>query len=162
MVRDVWLNFSVAYFLFCASCFRCGSKIEELNVDSWTKRRRTNANSRRNLHQGQFLLQQNSANQRNQVRLHINYPAAAQTWITCGTDHRQLHWRTVKTTPPHPSWQTIPAPCLCLPHTLPLRLDLHRTTDKTRTVPTCLQRICIWIDLASSRIPQHICNEWLV
>lgn len=142
------------------SCFRCGLKTEEPSVASWTKQRKTKENSKKNLHQGQFLLHQKSTNQKNQVLCHTSSQAAVRTWTgTCGTIHRQYHWRMVKITPLLPYWQTIPAQCLCLPHTLPLRRDPHLIIDKPLTVPICHRRICTWIDRASNRILRHICNE---
>lgn len=142
------------------SCFRCGLKTEEPSVASWTKQRKTKENSKKNLHQGQFLLHQKSTNQKNQVLRHTSSQAAVRTWTgTCGTIHRQYHWRMVKITPLLPYWQTIPAQCLCLPHTLPLRRDPHLIIDKPLTVLICHRRICTWIDRASNRIPRHICNE---
>lgn len=142
------------------SCFRCGLKTEEPSVANWTKQRKTKENSKKNLHQGQFLLHQKSTNQKNQVLRHTSSQAAVRTWTgTCGTIHRQYHWRMVKITPLLPYWQTIPAQCLCLPHTLPLRRDPHLIIDKPLTVPICHRRICTWIDRASNRILRHICNE---
>lgn len=142
------------------SFFRCGLKTEEPSVASWTKQRKTKENSKKNLHQGQFLLHQKSTNQKNQVLRHTSSQAAVRTWTgTCGTIHRQYHWRTVKITPLLPYWQTIPAQCLCLPHTLPLRRDPHPIIDKPLTVLICHRRICTWIDRASNRILRHICNE---
>lgn len=158
----LWYNESVRkqrlFLLFVFVCFRCGLKTEEPNVGSLTKRRKTNGNSRRNRHRGQFL-HQNSTNQRNQVLLRTSSQAAVQTWTTCGTVHLQLLWHTVKTTPPLPCWQTIPAQCLCLPHTLPLRRHPRLTTDKMRTVRTCRRLTCIWTDRANKRIRQPICNQ---
>lgn len=142
---------------YCLYHFRCGLKTEEPSVVSWTKPLKTNENSRRNPRQEQFLLRKLS--KRNQVLRRTNFPAAVQTWITCGTARHRLHWHTVKISPPLPCWETIPVRCSCLPHTLPLRLHLRRIIDQTLTVRTCRHLTCIWTDLASRRIRQHICND---
>ena len=65
----------VTFFWLC----RFGSKIEEPNVDSWTKQRKTNENSRRDPRQERFLHHQNSASRRNPALLRTSYPAVAQT-----------------------------------------------------------------------------------